>query len=241
MKLTLTNVSIFLALTAISATWGGRVQAQTQAAKTPTPVLSTKLEADLENSRVYIKVTSGSRLGHDHGVSGKLESSWVKPGSGGKLVFAMRSFITDTPDARKYVGLTAPIKMADQKKSSSNMLGSDVLDVQKHPLATYEITSFEPTEGQAAGAPGPYKLAGTFTLHGVSRVLTINAKLEPTTDPSVSRLRGSFAILQSQFGITPYSALGGMVSIQDKLDIWAEIVLRTPVVQANASTPKVTQ
>lgn len=235
-------VAACLALSAGLSLTGGLAQGQTETAKkAPTPVQPTKLDADLDNSRVYIKVTSGSRLGHDHGVAGKLESGWVKPGAGGQLVFAMRTFITDTPDARRYVGLTAPIKAADQQKSSSNMLGSDVLYVQKFPRATFDIKSFEPAEGQATGAPGMYQLGGTFTLHGVSRPLAIRAKLEPTTDPAVTRLRGSFAIKQTQYGITPYSALGGLVSIEDKLDIWGEFVLRTPVAQADASAPKVTR
>lgn len=200
---------------------------------------ATKLDADLESSRVYIKVKSGSRLGHDHGVAGRLESGAVQPGTGGTLVFAMKTFITDTPDARRFVGLTAPVKPADQKKSSSNMLGPDVLDVAKYPRATFAIQTFEPADGQETGAPGQYQLGGTFTLHGVSRPLAIVARLEPTTDPAAFRLRGAFAIQQSQYGITPYSALGGLVSIEDQLEIWGEFVLRSGVAQARATTPKV--
>jgi len=189
-----------------------------------------KLDADIANSRVFIKVTSGTRLGHDHGVSGRLESGWLAPGSGGKLVFAMKTFITDTSEARQYVGLTAPIKPADQMKSSSNMLGPNVLHVQRHPRATFDVDTFAPAEGQAPGAPGLYKLGGTFTLHGVGRPLALMAKLEPPSGPAgLSRLRGSFAIRQSEFGITPYSALGGMLSIEDKLDVWGEFVLRASV------------
>jgi YceI-like domain len=220
---------------------GGRVQAQTAKAPTSTQTPTTRLDADLENSRVYIKVTSGSRFGHDHGVVGQLESGWVKPGSGGKLVFAMKTFITDTPDARRHVGLRAPIKPSDQKKSTSNLLGPDVLDVQRHPRATFEISTFDPVEGQEAGSPGLYQLGGTFTLHGVSRPLALRARLEPTTELAVSRLQGSFAIRQTHFGITPYSALGGMVSIEDKLDIWGEFVLHRPDAQADASAPRVTR
>jgi len=214
-------------------------EARAQSEKSAIPASATRREADLTNSRVYIKVLSSTRLGHDHGVAGQLESGWVKPGDGGTLVFAMRTFVTDTPDARKYVGLTAPIKAADQKKSSSNMVGPEVLDVKRYPRATFEIKTFDAAEGQTTGAPGVYDLAGTFTLHGVSRPLNLKARLEATTDPSVSRLRGSFSILQSQFGITPYSALGGLVGVEDKLDIHGEFVFRTPEVQAASSAPKV--
>jgi hypothetical protein len=200
--------------------------------------LSGTLSADTDQSRVYVKVKSGSRLGHDHGVSGLLQSGSVNPGEGGKLVFAMRTFRTDTPDARQYVGLTEPVKPADQRKSGANMLGPEVLDVQNHPWATYEIDTFDPVEGQPAGAPGLYQLSGTFTLHGVRRPLELKAKLEPTNDPKVTRLRGAFSIRQSQFGIVPFTAVGGLVSIQDRLDIWGEFVLRDTGPKVQAATPK---
>ena len=208
-------------------------------APAPKAAKATKLDVDVSGSRIFTKVTSSTRLGHDHGVAGRLESGWVRPGSGGQLVFAMNTWITDTAEARSYVGLTAPVKPADQKKSSANMLGPDVLDVRKYPRATFDIKTCEPAEGQAAGAPGQYDLGGAFTLHGVTRPLTLKGKLEPTTDPAVSRLRGAFAIQQSHYGITPYSALGGLVGIEDRLDIWGDFVLRSAVGQADASPPKV--
>lgn len=229
------------ALVALIGLHGTSSSTQAQSDRRPTPVVESRFDVDVVNSRVYIKVTSGSRLGHDHGVVGKLESGSIRPGGSGSLVFAMKTFITDTPDARQYVGLTAPVKPADQKKSSSNMLGPDVLDVQRFPRATFDITSFEPAEGQAAGVPGVYTLRGKFTLHGVTRSLTLQARLVPTTDPAVKRLRGAFAISQSHYGITPYSALGGLVSITDKLDVWGEFVVRGPMADATARAGEVTR
>ncbi len=219
---------------------GGTKAAQAQgAAPASSPTKAGRMEADLEASRVFIKVTSGSRLGHDHGVIGRLESGWIAPGTGGELVFAMKTFVTDTPEARKFVGLTAPIKAADREKSCSNMLSADVLDVAHYPKATFKIDSFRPTGKQAAGAPGDYRLTGSFTLHGTTRPLTIDAKLEPGGAPGTSRLRGAFSILQTEFGIQPYSALGGLVSIEDKLDIWGEFVVRNAASQAKGTAPKV--
>ena len=120
MKLTLKIAAALVVISALLPAASRRVLAQS--GKGPTPAQVMKLDADVEASRVYIKVTSGSRLGHDHGVAGRLESGWVKPGIGGEIVFAMRTFITDTPEARRYVGLTAPVKASDQKKSTANML-----------------------------------------------------------------------------------------------------------------------
>ena len=194
-----------------------------------------KLEADLGASRVYIKVATSTRLGHDHGVVGRLESGQVTLGSTGELVFAMKTFITDTPEARKYVGLTAPVKASDQQKSTANMLGPDVLDVQKYPQATFKITSCEPTDGQPAGSAGGYMVNGTFTLHGVSRPLSFAAKVEQASESAACRVRGAFAINQSSFGMKPYTALGGLVGIQDRLEIWGEFVMKPNASQASTS------
>src|SRR5262249_61412757 len=62
-------------------------------------------EVDINNSRVFVKLGSATRLGHPHGVEGKLNSGNITLGAGGELVFDMQSFKADTPDARKKVGL----------------------------------------------------------------------------------------------------------------------------------------
>lgn len=193
----------------------------------PEPVNAStdKLNADLSASRVYIKVTSSTRLGHDHGVVGKLVSGSVQLGADGELVFDMRSFITDTLEARRYVGLTSPIKPADQQKSTANMLGPNVLDVAKYPTATFKIKSCVPADGQAVGGSGYYMINGDFVLHGTSRNLNFKALVEPATNGHATHVRGAFAILQTSYGIQPYTALGGLVGIEDKLEIWGDFMM----------------
>ena len=104
------------------------------------------------------------------------------------------------------------MKDSDQKKSTSKILGPEVLNVQKYPLATLKIDSCEPADGQSSGGMGNYKVSGTFTLRGASRPLAFNARVEPASDPSASRVSGVFAIKQTAYGITPYFALarGGL-------------------------------
>ena len=207
--------------------------------KKPATATPARLDADLSLSKIYIKVASSTRLGHDHGVVGQLQSGWVVLGTGGELVFAMKTLITDTPEARQYVGLKSTVKDSDQKKSTSNMLGPEVLNVQKYPLATFKIDSCEPADGQSPGGTGNYKVSGTFTLRGASRPLAFNARVEPTSDPSASRVSGVFAIKQTAYGITPYSALGGLVGIEDRLDIWGDFIMRASTTASKPSAPTV--
>jgi hypothetical protein len=62
----------------------------------------------------------------------------------------------------------------------------------------------------------------------VKRPLAIETVVEPTENPSYLRLRGSFSILPSHYGMTPYSALAGLVRVADRLDISGDLFLLVP-------------
>jgi polyisoprenoid-binding protein YceI len=198
------------------------------------------LQVDTAASRVYIKVSSATRLGHDHGVDGRLGSGAVTLGGAGDLVFDMRTFVADRPEARSYVGLTASVTPSDAQKATATMLGKDVLSVAQFPTARYAIRSSAPAGGQAPGAPGSYRLEGDFTLHGVTQPLPLTAALENTDTPGVFRFRCAFTIRQSQFGMKPYSALGGLVGVSDPLQIWGELIVRPSAAQTAVAAPAAT-
>ncbi len=183
-------------------------------------------QVDPAASRVYVKVGSATRLGHPHGVEGKLKSGKITPGAGGELVFDMKSFQADTQEARKKVRLEGKkVTENEAKKVTQTMLGPDVLDVEKFPTATYQIIIMKPAEKQNAGDPGTYEVKGRFTLHGSEQPLQLQAKLERTDRQDALRLSGAFAIKQTTYGITPYSAAGGLARVADELEILAELVL----------------
>jgi polyisoprenoid-binding protein YceI len=105
------------------------------------------------------------------------------------------------------------------------MRGPDVLDVGRYPRAVFLIRSITPVQGQAAVAPGQYELTGQFTLHGITRPLQFRATLQPSPRQGALRLTGSFAILQTAYGIQPYSALAGLARVADQLQIWGDLTL----------------
>ncbi len=194
------------------------------------------LQVDTAASRAYIKVGSTTRLGHPHGVVGQLSAGSVTLGGSGELEFDMRSFVADRPEARNYVGLTGSVSASDAQKTTGTMQGKDVLNVAKFPIARYVFRSATPLDGQSAGAPGNYRLDGDFTLHGVARPLPLTATVEKTDTLGVLRMRCGFAILQSQYGMKPYSAVGGLVGVEDKLEIWGDLIVRQAA-PAAASAP----
>jgi polyisoprenoid-binding protein YceI len=190
----------------------------------PKPTPPAAWRVDPNASRVNVKV-GAEGYGHVHGIQGRLTSGTVELGGGGELVFDMKSFAADPPEARQALGLSKPVSRSDQRKITANMLGADVLDVAHHPRAVFAIAATRPLDGQAVGDPGRYQLQGEFTLHGVRRPLQLIATVEPSDRPSLFRMRGAFSILQSEYGMTPYSTLGGIVRVADKVEIWGDLVL----------------
>ena len=78
-----------------------------------------------------------------------------------------------------------------------------------------------PLRGTSAEGHPLYRLSGQFTLHGVTRPLEVDA--EAIDSRRTVRLRGMFSVLQTQFGITPYSKALGAIGVADKLTIYGEI------------------
>jgi polyisoprenoid-binding protein YceI len=184
-------------------------------------------QVDTAASRVFVKVGSATRLGHPHGVEGALKSGSISLGGQGELVFDMTSFKADTPEARKKVGLEGK-KMSENeaKKVNVTMRSADVLDIDRFPTATYKITALKPANKQAAGAPGMYQAEGRFTLHGAEKPLQFKARVERTNKEGILKLTGSFTIKQTDHGMTPYSAAGGLAKVADELQISGELLLR---------------
>jgi hypothetical protein len=183
-------------------------------------------QVETSSSRVYIRVGSATRLGHNHGIQGTISSGTVTLGGTGELVFAVSSFVADTPEARQYVGLEPGFSRSDAKKVNENMRGPDCLDVGNYPTATCSLTSIRPLDGQAAGQTGRYQCDGRFTLHGVAQNVSFTATAQATDKDKVLRFRGSFSILQTSYGIQPYSALGGLIRVADALQIWGDLLLQ---------------
>ena len=181
---------------------------------------------NLKTSRVYILVDK-KRLGHPHAVEGNLKSARLildAKSAAGQIVFDMTTFAADTESARKFCGLSGRTDSDTQKKVNDNMLGSDVLDVEKFPTATFEIESSLSTGKKTSKGRPLYELNGEFTLHGTTHPLSVVLETEAMKDST--RLRGKFRVLQTDFGIKPYTAALGTVGVADELTIWGEIDLK---------------
>lgn len=205
--------------------WAGTSFAQ---GKTKAPVKAAPVEARnagdliLEKSFVYIRVGK-ARIGHEHGVVGSLSEGTIhlnSPVAGDRLVFDMTTFDADTDAARKYVGLTGSIDESTKSQVNANMLGESVLNVAKYPTASFEVKSITPMKERTKQNLPQYKIQGDFTLHGTTRPVVIVSSAEDLGDET--HLRGEFSVLQTDYGITPFTKAFGAVGVANKLQIWGD-------------------
>ena len=180
-------------------------------------------DVHLAASRVYIHVDK-SGLGHEHGVEGRLKSGhirWDETQGSGELTFDMPSFVADTDGARKYVGLSGTTDPATQQKVTANMLSAEVLNVREFPTARFEIKSIEKLERPSRRGLPQYRLSGDFTLQSVTRPIQVMTEAEHQA--GWLHLRGGFTMLQTDFGMTPYSRGFGAIGVADALQIWGDL------------------
>jgi polyisoprenoid-binding protein YceI len=182
-------------------------------------------DVELTASRVYVHVGK-TGFGHEHAVMGQLQSGSIRLGAtenAGKLVFDMSNFTADEDVARKYLRLHGTTNAEMQSKVTANMLGPHVLDVANFQTVEFEVRSARRLAEPSQRGLAAYEFQGTLTLHAVSRPVTFVAEVEH--HGGWDRLVGRFAILQSDFGIQPYTAAFGAVGVADQLTIYGDLWL----------------
>jgi polyisoprenoid-binding protein YceI len=181
-------------------------------------------QISVQKSRVYILVDK-TGLGHQHGVEGRLKSGSLILGAvedAGVLVFDMNSFDADTDAARRYVGLSRSTDASTRRQVNDNMKNTSILNVSQFPTARFAIKSATLLEKKSRSGSPLYELTGEFTLRGKTRPIKIEAEAEQKDN--MTHVCGRFAILQTQYGITPFRKALGAVGVADQLiihgDLW---------------------
>mgnify|MGYP003471679468 FL=1 len=164
-----------------------------------------------------------ARFGHNHvivgRVQGEIRAGETAAGSGFRLEIPAQSLTVDPPAARAEEGeaFAAQVSDAARRGTRENMLGTDVLDVVRHPLIRIESVALS---GPAWGPTVTARVA----LRGTQRDLSFPAAVVRQGDALVVIAR--FPIRQSDFGIEPFSALNGGLRVREALDVRVRLVAR---------------
>lgn len=190
----------------------------------PTPSADTRgatvYQVDPASSQLAILVYRGgklSRLGHNHvmtsqDVTGRV---WVHPEfsrSGFELSFPVAKLVVDDADARRAAGGDFPpdIPQSDKDGTRKNMLKPEVLDGDNYPEVKLRAAKI----GGTLEAP---QLTAHITIKDASRDVEVPVKIA-VADAKL-RASGEFDVLQTDFGIKPYSVALGALEVQDRLHI----------------------
>src|SRR5438034_4942479 len=168
---------------------------------------------DSRESLVVIEVRrSGSlaRLGHDHVVASREVVGYVAPDEGrADLYVALARMQVDEAALRAAAGFDTQPAESDIEGTRANML-EKVLDAEKFPLALIQVSGANTMRGGVA-------LKVAITLHGSARTLQVPARID--ADAGALSVTGGFSFDQTDFGITPYSLLGGAIAAKNRVEL----------------------
>jgi len=189
------------------------------------PAGARVLEIDPDRSVVTLLVRRAgplARLGHNHVISSSQESgrAWLgaePKQSGFEIRLPVGAFVVDDPAARAAAGpeFAGELPAEAREGTYRNMLRPEVLDGDRHP----EIVV------QASRVSGTWQrpvVVARVTLRGATREIEVPIDLQ--RDQQMLLARGTLRILQSDFGITPFSVGGGAIQVADEVDVRFAIV-----------------
>ena len=168
---------------------------------------------DSPESLVVIEVRragSLARLGHDHVVASHEVGGYVAPDEGrADLYVQLERLEVDEAALRAEAGFDTQPTQLDIDGTRANML-EKVLETDKFPFALIRVSGVGARERSVT-------LSVAITLHGITKALQVPSQVE--ADAERISVTGRFSFDQTDFGITPYSLLGGAIAVRNGVDL----------------------
>ncbi len=174
--------------------------------------------------RIYaFRAGQAARLGHNHVLSAPQFTGFVYlPSSGPSsarfdLEFRLDQLEVDNPEYRTALGSTfssilKPDAIADTR---DHMLGEDNLQANQFPFV--RIHSL-----QITGEAPKFAVKVQLEMHGQQREIWVPISVDGL--PNYLSVSGSFVLRQTDFGVKPYSALGGLIAVEDEVVIEFKLI-----------------
>lgn len=177
------------------------------------------LEPKTSTVRIYaFRSGSAARLGHNHVLAAPQFTGYFHLPAAGTasarfdLEFRLDQLEFDNPTHRATLGKAFASTLTPESIESTrqHMLGENAMQANLFPFV--RIHSM-----QISGEAPKFAAKIQVELHGQSREMWIPLTVDGLPD-SLSA-SGSFVLRQTDFGVKPYSALGGILAIQDEIVI----------------------
>jgi len=165
-----------------------------------------------------------ARLGHNHVLSSRALQGQILLGEKGQeprvsLVLPVASFSVDQAELRAEEGEEFPDAVADDAISGTrkNMLSEALLDGAAFP----EIRL---TSRSVAGRAPDYRMTVAVEVKGQTHDLQVPVQVEKGAKEL--RATGAFTVNHAELGLTPFTVMGGLLSVRDEIKLRFRIVAR---------------
>lgn len=190
----------------------------------PEPAANRVFRVDSEGSRLRVLATPDGplrRFGHyhvisHHGISGTVEIAPNPIESSFALELNVADFLVDDPALRALEGedYEKEVPEKDKEGTKTNMLGEDLLNGANFPTIQIQSSAIE-------GSMPEVNIVTTVTVLGIENTVTFPATIELTEDSFVAS--GQREIMHAELGLSPFTAMGGALSVGDMLVLKYEI------------------
>jgi polyisoprenoid-binding protein YceI len=209
------KLSLLLAAFAIAAPLASQAQEPT-----------TNSEFRVDSNASWIRVLAYpdgplKRFGHHHviahhGISGTVDVAPNPLDSSIKLELTVQDLQVDDPAMRALEDedFEGEIPQKDIDGTRANMLSEKLLDGEQFPTIRIQSTAIE-------GSMPDVIIVATFSVKGMDQTVRIPASIELTDDSFVAS--GQLDIMHGELGLSPFTAMGGALSVRDLLVIKYEI------------------
>jgi len=130
------------------------------------------------------------------------------------------------------------LSSGDRGRVEAQAAGPEILDAAHAPEIVYrsERVTLDAPSGAGAG-PARGTIHGALTLRGRTR--PVDASFDAAREGNGWRVHGQARFRQSEFGIRPYSGVGGTVGVEDELEVTFALTLE-PGAAVHADAPGTT-
>ena len=154
-----------------------------------------------------------AKLGHDHVIASRDLSGFLLINADrgvcrGDFMLPVARLTVDESELRQRLALDTQPSGTDIDATRANML-NHVLAAERFPVIRAAVTDCDPQRGD-------FHLQ--VDMHGVQQTLRLNAGQFELTQRGFG-INGRFTLRQSDFGIAVFSALGGLLSVADEVEL----------------------
>jgi hypothetical protein len=176
---------------------------------------------DAQKSQIQVMVRRGglmAKLGHDHIVSSNQLQGFIQLDS--TKGFCEAAFFVP-------LGLMEVDNqlLRDQARMDSNPSAADIAGTKSNMLKSIEAQLFPFAQIRSSDCSNLLsgdRITVELELHGVTQQRELGIDWQQV-DSKTLAANGRFSILQSDFGITAFSIMNGLIRVEDRLDISVQL------------------